>query len=163
MGWNQASGGRQDIRWEIRGLTSPGAPTQLGDVESGMRQLAGTKTRYRMAHAAPLAGLISDRAEYNGESDDVDRSICLVTCDPMVHRVQTGITRTTRRADAQPLAGAIVHRVQPRITDVEDARLFRGCAVFQSLSNLSQVAGQFLTIAGFDRDVQVVAFRDIDK
>jgi len=30
-----------------------------------MRQLAGTKTRYRRAHAAPLAGLISDDAEYN--------------------------------------------------------------------------------------------------
>ncbi len=29
-----------------------------------MRQLAGTKTRYRRAHAAPLAALISDRAEY---------------------------------------------------------------------------------------------------
>ena len=27
-----------------------------------MRQLAGTKTRYRRAHAAPLAGLISGRA-----------------------------------------------------------------------------------------------------
>ena len=31
-----------------------------------MRQLAGTKTRYRRAYAAPLAGLISDRAEYKG-------------------------------------------------------------------------------------------------
>ncbi len=30
-----------------------------------MRQLAGTKTRYRRAHAAPLTGLISDRVEYN--------------------------------------------------------------------------------------------------
>ena len=30
-----------------------------------MRQLAGTKTRYRRAHAAPLAGLISGRAKYN--------------------------------------------------------------------------------------------------
>ena len=30
-----------------------------------MRQLAGTKTRYRRAHAAPLAELISDRVEYN--------------------------------------------------------------------------------------------------
>ena len=29
-----------------------------------MRQLAGTKKSYRMAHAAPLAGLISDRVEY---------------------------------------------------------------------------------------------------
>ena len=27
-------------------------------------QLVGTKTRYRRAHAAPLAGLISGRAEY---------------------------------------------------------------------------------------------------
>ena len=32
---------------------------------SGMRQLAGKRTKYRRAHAAPLAGLISDRAEYN--------------------------------------------------------------------------------------------------
>ena len=32
---------------------------------SGMRQLAGTKTRYRRAHAAPLAGLISDRVEHD--------------------------------------------------------------------------------------------------
>jgi len=32
---------------------------------SGMRQLAGTKTKYRMAHAAPLTGLISGRAKYN--------------------------------------------------------------------------------------------------
>ncbi len=117
----------------------------------------------RRAHAVPLAGLNSDRAEYNGDSDDVDRSNCLVAGDPIVHRVQTGNTRTTRRADAQPLAGPIVHRVQPRITDAEDASLFWGCAVFQSLANLSQVAGQFLTIAGFDRDLQVVAFRDIDK
>ena len=29
-----------------------------------MRQLAGTKARYRRAHAAPLAGLISGRAKY---------------------------------------------------------------------------------------------------
>ena len=57
-----------------------------------MRQLAGKKTRYRRAHAAPLAGLNSDRADYNGDSDDVDRSICLVACDPIVHRAQTGIT-----------------------------------------------------------------------
>ncbi|MEJ7594085.1 MAG: hypothetical protein WKF77_21300 [Planctomycetaceae bacterium] len=31
---------------------------------SGMRQLAGTKARHRRAHAAPLVGLISGRAEY---------------------------------------------------------------------------------------------------
>ena len=30
-----------------------------------MRQLVGTKTRYRRAHAAPLAGLISDCAVYD--------------------------------------------------------------------------------------------------
>jgi hypothetical protein len=30
-----------------------------------MRQLAGTGTRYRRAHATPLAGLISGRADYN--------------------------------------------------------------------------------------------------
>ncbi len=30
-----------------------------------MRQLAGTKTRYRRAHAAPLAELISYRVEYD--------------------------------------------------------------------------------------------------
>jgi hypothetical protein len=33
-----------------------------------MRQLAGTKTKYRRAHAAPLARLISERAKYkNGD------------------------------------------------------------------------------------------------
>ena len=32
---------------------------------SGMRQLAGTKTMDRRAHATPLAGLISGRAEYD--------------------------------------------------------------------------------------------------
>ena len=31
---------------------------------SGMRQLAGTKTRYRRAYAAPLAGLSFGRAAY---------------------------------------------------------------------------------------------------
>ena len=36
-----------------------------------MRQLAGTKTRYRRAHAAPLTGLISDRAEYKSASRTV--------------------------------------------------------------------------------------------
>ncbi len=30
---------------------------------SGMRQLAGTRTRYRRAYDAPLAGLISGRVE----------------------------------------------------------------------------------------------------
>ena len=30
-----------------------------------MRQLAGTKTRYRRAYAAPLAGRTSDRVENN--------------------------------------------------------------------------------------------------
>jgi hypothetical protein len=34
-----------------------------------MRQLAGTRTRYRRAHAAPLAGLISGRAKYNGVAE----------------------------------------------------------------------------------------------
>ena len=33
-----------------------------------MRQLAGTKMRYRRAHAAPLAGLISGRATRNHNS-----------------------------------------------------------------------------------------------
>jgi len=32
-----------------------------------MRQLAGTKTMYRRAHAAPLAGLISGREVYLGK------------------------------------------------------------------------------------------------
>ena len=32
---------------------------------SGMRQLAGTRASYRRAHAAPLAGLISDRVVYS--------------------------------------------------------------------------------------------------
>ena len=36
----------------------------MRELASGMRQLAGTK-RDRRAHAAPLAGLISGRAEYN--------------------------------------------------------------------------------------------------
>lgn len=36
----------------------------MRELASGMRQLAGTKTMYRRAHAAPLAGLISGRAEY---------------------------------------------------------------------------------------------------
>ena len=35
-----------------------------------MRQLAGTKTRYRRAHAAPLAGLISGRAKYRNLNHD---------------------------------------------------------------------------------------------
>ena len=35
----------------------------MRQLASGMRQLAGTKTRYRRAHAAPLAGLISGRVE----------------------------------------------------------------------------------------------------
>jgi|GEM_PF-2410487 len=32
--------------------------SEVKELASGMRQLAGTKTRYRRAHAAPLAGLI---------------------------------------------------------------------------------------------------------
>ena len=36
----------------------------MRQLAGGMRQLAGTKTRYRRAHAAPLAGLVSDRVEY---------------------------------------------------------------------------------------------------
>jgi|GEM_PF-3843550 len=32
---------------------------RVRELASGMRQLAGTKTRYRRAHAAPLASLIS--------------------------------------------------------------------------------------------------------
>ena len=38
--------------------------SRVRELESGMRQLAGTKTRYRRAHAAPLAGLISGRAKF---------------------------------------------------------------------------------------------------
>ena len=34
------------------------------ELASGMRQLAGTITRNRKAHAAPFAGLISGRAKY---------------------------------------------------------------------------------------------------
>ena len=37
-----------------------------------MRQLAGTKTRYRRAHAAPLAGLVPGRSEH--QSRDVIRA-----------------------------------------------------------------------------------------
>ena len=33
-----------------------------------MRQLAGTRTRYRRAHAAPLAGLFFDRVKYKSWS-----------------------------------------------------------------------------------------------
>jgi len=40
--------------------------TKVRELASGMRQLAGTKTRYRRAVAAPLAGLISGRAKYKG-------------------------------------------------------------------------------------------------
>jgi len=36
---------------------------RVRELASGVRQLAGTKTKYRRAHAAPLAGLISDRAK----------------------------------------------------------------------------------------------------
>jgi len=39
--------------------------SKVSELASGMRQLAGTKTRYRRAHAAPLAGHISGRAKYN--------------------------------------------------------------------------------------------------
>ena len=35
------------------------------ELVSGMRQLAGTRTRYRKAHTAPLAGLVFGRAKYN--------------------------------------------------------------------------------------------------
>ncbi len=38
--------------------------SEIAAEASGMRQLAGTKTRYRRAHAAPLAGPISGRANY---------------------------------------------------------------------------------------------------
>ena len=41
------------------------ARSRVIELASGMRQLAGTRTRYRRAHAAPLAGLISGRAKYN--------------------------------------------------------------------------------------------------
>jgi len=43
-----------------------------------MRQLAGTKTGYRRAHAAPLAGLISGRAKYKSGSstNEVRGDIC---------------------------------------------------------------------------------------
>ena len=40
---------------------------------NGMRQLAGTKTRYRRAHAAPLAGLISDRLPYDDFQETMTR------------------------------------------------------------------------------------------
>ncbi len=39
--------------------------SSVRELASGMRQLAGTKTRYRRAHAAPLAGITSGRAKYN--------------------------------------------------------------------------------------------------
>ena len=38
--------------------------SSLRDLASGMRKLAGTKTTYRRAYAAPLAGLNADCAEY---------------------------------------------------------------------------------------------------
>ena len=36
----------------------------MRELASGMRQLAGNRKRYRRAYAAPLAELISGRAEY---------------------------------------------------------------------------------------------------
>ena len=39
-------------------------------LEGGMSQLAGTKARYRRAHAAPLAGLISGRGEKNFKANE---------------------------------------------------------------------------------------------
>ena len=41
------------------------ARSSVRELASAMRLLAGTRTRYRRAHAAPLAGLISGRAKYN--------------------------------------------------------------------------------------------------
>ncbi|GEM_PF-2335168 len=41
------------------------ARSRVRELASGTRQLAGTRTRYRRAHAAPLAGLISGRAKYS--------------------------------------------------------------------------------------------------
>ena len=43
--------------------------SRVRELASGMRQLAGTKTRYRRAHAAPVAGLISGRVEYKKMTD----------------------------------------------------------------------------------------------
>ena len=48
--------------------TRPG----LRALASGMRQLAGTRTRYRRAHATPLAQLVSGRAEYNPNIEPPD-------------------------------------------------------------------------------------------
>jgi len=50
----------------------------MRELPIGMRQLAGTKTRYRRAHAAPLAGLISSRAKYKSDSstNEVRGAIC---------------------------------------------------------------------------------------
>ena len=44
---------------------------------SGMRQLAGTGTKYRRAHATPLAGLISGRSEYSFPSS-FQQSTCFL-------------------------------------------------------------------------------------
>ena len=41
------------------------ARSRVRQLASGLRQLAGTKTRCHWAHAAPLAGLISGRVEYS--------------------------------------------------------------------------------------------------
>ena len=38
--------------------------SRMTELASGMRQLAGTGTRYRRADAAPLTGLISHRTKY---------------------------------------------------------------------------------------------------
>jgi len=65
------------------------------ELASGMRQLAGTKTRYRRADAAPLTGLISGSAEYielPGRCEPAvtrdSESICNPTIIPMFDNTQ---------------------------------------------------------------------------
>ena len=52
---------------------------------SGMRQLAGKKTRYPRADAAPLAGLISGRAEYKRPITSVSLGRSLEHCVKITH------------------------------------------------------------------------------
>ena len=59
---------RFDKNWKLYSARS-----SVRELESGMRQLAGTRTRYRRAHAAPLAGLISGRAKYKALQMDLER------------------------------------------------------------------------------------------
>ena len=63
--------------------------TRMREQASGMRQLAGKKTRYRRADAAPLAGLISGSAAYKatGEIQSTSQSKTSLTAEREEHNV----------------------------------------------------------------------------